>query len=178
MIGVSLLLLWIVPSVAGSLYVKPNEISLERPYIASHIEATRAAYGLSTQIREVEMHTNPNAAIDTSKNKALLDNVRLWDWRPFHDTVTQMQALRPYYVFHEPRMWIATSSTGSRARCCFRRVNWISRNCRGRNPAGSIRISSTPMAMGWWWRKCAKITPEGQPVYLIKDMPAEIPRRV
>lgn len=36
-----------------------------------------------------------------SKHKQLLDNVRLWDWRAFHDTVTQIQALRPYYVFHD-----------------------------------------------------------------------------
>ena len=28
--------------------------------------------------------------------------MRLWDWRPFHDTVTQQQALRTYYVFNEP----------------------------------------------------------------------------
>ena len=48
------------------------------------------------------MHTDANATIDTSKHKPLLDNVRLWDWKPFHDTVTQMQALRPYYAFHEP----------------------------------------------------------------------------
>ena len=33
----------------------------------------------------------------------LLDNVRLWDWRAFHDTVTQIQALRPYYVFADTR---------------------------------------------------------------------------
>jgi uncharacterized membrane protein (UPF0182 family) len=30
-----------------------------------------------------------------------LDNVRLWDWRAFHDTVTQIQALRPYYSFKD-----------------------------------------------------------------------------
>ena len=32
-------------------------------------------------------------------HKNLLDNVRLWDWRAFHDTITQIQALRPYYTF-------------------------------------------------------------------------------
>ena len=45
--GSCLVLHAIVPAVAGALYVKPNEISLERPYIQTHIEATRAAYGLS-----------------------------------------------------------------------------------------------------------------------------------
>ena len=100
---VSLLLSWVVPSIAGALYVKPNEISLERPYIQTHIEATRAAYGLSNRLREIEMHTDPAATIDhLGKHKPLLDNVRLWDWKPFHDTVMQMQALRPYYTFHEP----------------------------------------------------------------------------
>ena len=27
--------------------------------------------------------------------------MRLWDWRAFHDTVTQLQALRQYYVFSD-----------------------------------------------------------------------------
>jgi uncharacterized membrane protein (UPF0182 family) len=26
----------------------------------------------------------------------MLDNVRLWDWRAFHDTLSQSQPLRPY----------------------------------------------------------------------------------
>ena len=38
--------------IAGSLFVKPNEISLERPYIQAHIEATRAAYGLAAHVHE------------------------------------------------------------------------------------------------------------------------------
>jgi uncharacterized membrane protein (UPF0182 family) len=31
----------------------------------------------------------------------MLDNVRLWDYQAFHDTITQRQALRTYYVFHD-----------------------------------------------------------------------------
>ena len=74
----------------------PNEISLERPYIQAHIEATRAAFGLTSRLREIEMHTNSAATIDIQKHKPLLDNVRLWDWRAFHDTISQIQPLRPY----------------------------------------------------------------------------------
>ncbi len=173
-VAVSLLLLWIVPSVAGALYVKPNEISLERPYIEAHIEATRAAYGLSTQIREVEMHTNPGATIDTVKNKALLDNVRLWDWKPFHDTVMQMQALRPYYVFHEPpdvdryiidgqpRQVLLSPRELDITQLPGGSSSWI-------NPH-FIYTHGYALVMA----EVAKITPEGQPVYLIKDMPAAI----
>ncbi len=173
LIALSLGLLWIVPSVAGSLYVKPNEISLERPYIASHIEATRAAFGLSGQIHEVEMHTNPNAAIDTSKNKALLDNVRLWDWRPFHDTVTQMQALRPYYAFHDtdvdryvidgqPRQVLLSPRELDITQLPGGQSSWINPHFIYTHGYGLVLA------------EVAKITPEGQPVYLINDMPAQI----
>ena len=173
LVGVSMLMLWIVPSVAGALFVKPNEISLERPYIESHIAATRAAYGLSTQIREVEMHTNPSAAIDTTKNKVLLDNVRLWDWRPFHDTVTQMQALRPYYAFHDtdvdrymidgqPRQVLLSPRELDITQLPGTQSSWINPHFIYTHGYGLVLA------------EVAKITPEGQPVYLINDMPAQI----
>ena len=38
---------YFIPGLVGSLYVRPNELALQRPYIAHHIEATRSAYGLT-----------------------------------------------------------------------------------------------------------------------------------
>jgi len=55
----------------------------------------------SSAVREVEFKAQPEAPIDVAHHKPTLDNVRLWDWHAFHDTVTQIQALRPYYVFHD-----------------------------------------------------------------------------
>ena len=173
-VGGSLLLLWVVPSVAGALYVKPNEISLERPYIQTHIEATRAAYGLSNRVREIEQHTDPTATIDTSKHKPLLDNVRLWDWKPFHDTVMQMQALRPYYTFHEPPDVDRYTIDGQ-----YRQVLLSARE---------LDITQLPGTQSSWinphfiythgygivMAEVSKITPDGQPVYLIEDMPPVI----
>src|SRR5450432_4045407 len=90
-----------VPAAVSALYVRPNEISLQRPYIQSHIHATRSAFGLEQRVREIEFKARPEAPIDVAHHKPTLDNVRLWDAHAFHDTVTQIQALRPYYVFHE-----------------------------------------------------------------------------
>ncbi len=90
---------FIVPRLAAALYVRPNEISLEQPYIKTHIHATRSAFGLSSRMREVEFRARQDAPIDTAEHKSVLNNVRLWDWRAFHDTISQIQALRPYYVF-------------------------------------------------------------------------------
>ncbi len=88
-----------IPRIVAALYVRPNEISLERPFIRSHIEGTRSAFGLEKRVRAVEFKARTDAPIDVAQHKNLLDNVRLWDWRAFHDTITQIQALRPYYVF-------------------------------------------------------------------------------
>jgi uncharacterized membrane protein (UPF0182 family) len=77
-------------------YVRPNEISIERPFILRHVEATRAAFGIDERTREVEFPAQPEEQIDFNKHKPLLDNVRLWDWHAFHDAVTQLQPYRPY----------------------------------------------------------------------------------
>jgi len=99
--ALALLVSYIVPAAVSALYVSPNEISLERPYIDTHIHATRSAFGLEARVREIEFKAQPDASISVTANKPLLDNVRLWEWRAFHDTITQIQALRPYYVFND-----------------------------------------------------------------------------
>lgn len=88
-----------LPGIVYSTYVRPSEITIQRPYIERHIAATRAAYGLDHRSREVEFKARLDGVVNLERHQPLLDNVRLWDWRAFHDTVTQIQALRPYYVF-------------------------------------------------------------------------------
>ena len=172
-IAVAIVLLIFVPRVASSLFVKPNEISLERPYIETHISATRAAFGLSSKLREMETATDSKATIDPAKHKLLLDNVRLWDWRPFHDTVTQMQALRPYYAFHDtdidrytidgqyrqvllsPREMDITQLPGTES-------SWINPHFIYTHGYGLVLA------------EVSKFSPEGQPVYLVQDMPPQV----
>ncbi|HEV8146780.1 MAG TPA: UPF0182 family protein [Bryobacteraceae bacterium] len=85
-----------LPPIVGSLHVRPNELSLERPYLERHIEATRAAYALDRRATTVDFPATKDSRIDFVRNKPLLDNVRLWDWSAFHDTLSQSQPLRPY----------------------------------------------------------------------------------
>jgi uncharacterized membrane protein (UPF0182 family) len=164
---------FIVPKLVSSLYVKPNEISLERPYIDTHIHATRSAYGIEQRVKEVEFKTTPETSIDAVKHKALLDNVRLWDWRAFHDTVTQQQALRTYYVFNpadvdrytidgQYRQVLLTARELDISQLQDARASWI-------NPH-FIYTHGYGLALA----EVSKITPEGRPVYLVQNMPPEI----
>ena len=97
--ALALVVRFATPTVVRAVYVRPNEISLERPYIQKHIEATRSAFGLDRRLKETEVAAKLDGRFDPAQNQALLQNVRLWDWRAFRDTVTQIQALRPYYSF-------------------------------------------------------------------------------
>src|SRR5581483_2492329 len=87
---------YILPPIIAAVYVRPNELALERPYIQHHIEATRSAYGLNQRVKETTREAAREITVDYARHKSLLDNVRLWDFQAFHDTISQIQPLRPY----------------------------------------------------------------------------------
>jgi hypothetical protein len=88
-----------VPGIIGIVYVRPNEISIERPYIERHIQASTSAFGLDRNATERTFTAAPQQTIDAVQDATLLDNIRLWDLRAYNATITQIQALRPYYTF-------------------------------------------------------------------------------
>jgi len=97
--GSSFLLLLIVPGLFQRLYVKPNELQLETPYLQSNISLTQEAYAL----RKITAKPFPAEQGLTLKsleeNRATIDNIRLWDWKPLIDTYAQLQEIRTYYSF-------------------------------------------------------------------------------
>jgi uncharacterized membrane protein (UPF0182 family) len=92
----------VVPAVIENLYVGPNQITLELPYLIRSIAGTRAAYNLegpSVEDREFAVSRTPLTATDLDKNAATLQDARIWDWRALEPQLQQIQGLRPYYTF-------------------------------------------------------------------------------
>ncbi len=89
----------IVAGVVQSLYVQPNEFNLEEPYIKQNIKHTLFAYGLTNVYTKDFPVTYDLTMDDINKNRATIDNVRLWDWRPLLTTNRQIQLFRTYYEF-------------------------------------------------------------------------------
>ncbi len=163
---------WLIPRLASLLYVKPNEISLESSYIDAHIHATRSAYGLENRVTAIEYKTDvARTTLDVNQHKNLLDNVRLWDWRAFHDTVTQSQALRPYYIFHDTDVDRYTIDGQYRQTLMAPRELDISKvqNAGWINPR-FIYTHGYGVALA----EVSKITPEGLPVFLVENMPPDV----
>jgi hypothetical protein len=169
---VAVVLQALVPAAVSALYVRPNEISLQRPYIQRHIQATRSAFGLTSRVREIEFAAKLESKIDMSRHKPLFDNVRLWDWRAFHDTVTQIQALRPYYVFHD------TDVDRYMIDGQLRQVLLTPRELDINQVADAGRWINKRFiythGYGMVMAEANKITPEGMPMLFIKDAPAVV----
>ncbi|MEE9594904.1 MAG: UPF0182 family protein, partial [Candidatus Hydrothermarchaeales archaeon] len=97
--GVSFLGSTIYPSLTQQYQVKPNELKFEAPYIERNIEYTRMAYGLA-DVEEKDFPTSYNLTWDDIQNNHVtIDNIRLWDNRPLKDTYRQLQEIRLYYDF-------------------------------------------------------------------------------
>jgi uncharacterized membrane protein (UPF0182 family) len=99
--GGSFVLALAFPALFQRVYVKPSELQLEAPYIQRNIALTQEAYNL----RQITIKPFPAEQGLTFQsledNRATIDNIRLWDWRPLMDTYAQLQEIRTYYKFHD-----------------------------------------------------------------------------
>lgn len=88
------------PALIEQFRVRPNQRTLESPYIQRNIDATLAAYGL----QDVDYQTNYDAATTASAgqfdNEALTSQARLLDPKVITKTVQQLQQSRLYYGFN------------------------------------------------------------------------------
>ena len=99
--GGSFVLGEVTPVVFQRLFVKPNELELERPYLQHNIALTQAAYNLH-QISAKPFPAEQTLTVASLQaNQATIDNIRLWDGPPLMDAYRQLQEIRTYYKFHD-----------------------------------------------------------------------------
>lgn len=99
LIGASLVVGNIYPSLVQQFRVEPNEFAYERPFLEHNINYTLKAYGLDDVRTENYPAREELEWEDLEKDADTLQNVRLWDYRPLLDTYKQLQGIRPYYDF-------------------------------------------------------------------------------
>jgi hypothetical protein len=99
--------LYLIVTIGGSIYsasvqrlfVLPNELNREQPYLVNNIQATRRAYALD-RVEERELSGDAElTAKDIIGNASTIENVRLWDHAPLLQTFAQIQEIRTYYDF-------------------------------------------------------------------------------
>jgi uncharacterized protein len=169
------LLQLVVPGIVRAVYVRPNEISIERPYIERHIEATRMAFGLNRNATERPFApAAQQQAINPAEQNALFDDVRLWDLRAYNATIAQIQALRPYYTFPDTdvdryvidgrikQVLISGREIDVNQLSAEASQSWINPRFIYTHGFGAVMAEVN------------RITPDGLPVLLIENAPPEI----
>jgi hypothetical protein len=89
-----------LPYLFQTFVVKPNELSVETPYLNHYIDFTRKAYKLDG-IQETAYPALSDLTPEViARNQDTIQNIRLWDSRPLLQTYQQTQAIRLYYEFY------------------------------------------------------------------------------
>lgn len=161
-------------AIVRAVYVRPNEISIERPYIERHIQATTAAFGLNRDATESSFTTTGQSVVDPVQDATLLANVRLWDLRAYGATITQIQALRPYYTF--PDTDVDRYFIDGRIKQVLlspREIDVTQLSAEASESWINPRFIYTH-GFGVVVAEVNKITPDGLPVLLIENAPPEI----
>jgi uncharacterized membrane protein (UPF0182 family) len=171
--GVGLYLLtivagWLYPSSVQRFSVAPNEFDKETPYIEYSIAATRKAFALD-KVEERDLSGEMTlTGQDIQKNQGTIKNIRLWDKAPLLDTFGQIQEIRTYYKFlsvDNDRYRI----NGELQQVMLSPRELISEKLQNRNWINEhfTFTHGFGLALG----PVNRVTPEGQPVLYVKDIP-------
>jgi len=160
----------VYPGLIQTLVVRPNELARESPYIAHSIAFTRRAYGLEDFNEQIFSPREAPTPEEIRANAEILEGIRLWDYRPLLQTLQQLQSIRPYYVF------VDVDVDRYRIDGAYRQVmlsvreldldalppqarTWVNRHLVFTHGYGVVVVP------------VRAFTPEGLPVFLLKDIP-------
>ena len=157
------------PSMCGRMKFRSNGLTS-----SAISQATTAAFGLDRNATERPFTATGSETVNAVQDATLLDNIRLWDLRAYSATITQIQALRPYYTFpdtdvdryfingHIKQVMLSPREIDVNQLSAEASQSWI-------NP----RFIYTH-GFGVVVSEVNKITPDGLPVLLIENAPPEI----
>jgi uncharacterized membrane protein (UPF0182 family) len=97
--ALSILVGSLYPAYVQNFQVNPNELNLEREFIAKHLLSTRAAFELDAIEQRSFTGVQGLSEAVFDQDAATIDNLRLWDYRPLLTTFGQQQILFRYYDF-------------------------------------------------------------------------------
>lgn len=156
--------------VVQNFIVSPNEFYREQPFIEQNVAMTRAAYALD-QIQVEDREVNDTFSTDLiARNQGTIQNIRVNDARPLREVYNQLQTIRPYYNFTDVdldrytidgayRQVFISARELTQANLNEQAQTWVNQNLKYTHGYG-LAVSAVN-----------EITAEGQPEYLVQNIP-------
>ncbi|MCM8711349.1 UPF0182 family protein [Clostridium sp. SYSU_GA19001] len=158
--------------VVENFIVKSNQISLEQPYIINNINYTRKAFNIDS-IEESTFEVKNNLTKeDIKENKETIDNIKINSYKPALEFYNQVQVIRYYYDFNDididryningkyNQVFIAPREIDS-SKLEDNATTWQNKHLIYTHGYGVVMS------------KVNSVTSEGQPDFVIKDIPPE-----
>ena len=171
-VGALILLQFAWPNAVQRFQVIPSELERERQFIGRNIEATRDAFGLNRIVESsYPIRENPRVTKEiVETNPGIISNLRLWDHRPFLDTLNQIQFIRLYYDFQdvdvdrytldgEYTQLMISARELSPERLPQEAQNWVNRTLQFTHGFGVVAAPVTEFA------------DDGKPEFVLQDVP-------
>ncbi len=157
-------------AVVDSLVVNPNERNLESPYIANNIAATRAAFGLDN-VAETEFVPNYNMSqAELTEDDTWKAGTRIADYGSTLTAYNQLQFLRKYYSFHD--VDVAPYEIDGNLNVVFLAPREMNKeNVDDAAKSYANQVFRYTHGFGVVASPVNKVTAEGQPEFLIKNIP-------
>ncbi len=158
----------IYPSLVEKFKVQPAQETLEAPYIARNIKATRHAYGINNIVLHNFSASSSLSPAQLAANVGNLNNITLWRPTIAKQSYQKLQDLRSYYTFHS--LTLGQYSIGGKkvpAILSVRELNqsnlpsnsWVSRHLVYTHGYGAVLAPAN------------KVNPSGNPSFSMKDIP-------
>ncbi|MBQ7960698.1 MAG: UPF0182 family protein [Clostridia bacterium] len=150
--------------------VSPNEVIREQENIAANIEYTQAAYGIDG-ISEVEFEVkNDLTATQLSQHREITDNIRILDLSANLTVLNQIQGIRNYYRFTETDI-VPYNIDGIKTAVAITPREITKENLSDSADTYINRTLRYTHGFGVTMNVLNEVTAQGQPQFLIKDIP-------
>lgn len=150
--------------------VKSNQKTLEQPYIKYNIDFTRKAFNIDT-IKEVPFDAKNDLTVnDLNDNKDTISNIRINSYTPALEFFNQVQSIKYYYGFND--IDIDRYKVNGKYSQFFVSAREVNTKAIDPSTWQNIHLIYTH-GYGVVMSKVNSVTSEGQPDYVIKDIPPE-----
>lgn len=152
--------------------VNSNEKSLEAPYIDKHIEYTRLAYNINEISDENFKIDNNLTAQDIKDNDQIISNIKVNSYRPALEFYNQFQYIRYYYDFNDvdiDRYYI--NGDYNQVFIAAREIDF--EKLDENSISWQNKYLSYTHGYGVVMSKVNSVTSEGQPDFIISNIPME-----
>ncbi len=160
----------IVAEVVDMLHVKPNETTLEAPYIKHNIDYTKIGFKLDN-VTERTFPASDNLTRETLSEKSdIINNIRITDPQATQEVLNSTKSIRNYYVFNDSDIVeYQVDGRNTAVNVSAREIDVTKLDSNANNYIN--RTFKYTHGYGIMMNPVNAVNSEGQPDFVIEDMP-------